>query len=113
MGSAQRVTATGSLFSTVVQVVVSDGVRAVIEDVSATLGDDLRPSSVAGLADYAPALTAEQVAAAFTADYRGRLDMTDGPLPVEVVAHAEATTPNTNGVTAFHVDDWARVNPVP
>lgn len=62
VGSAQRVTATGSLFSTVVQVAVSDRVRAVITDVSAALGYDLRQSSIAGLADYAPALTADQVA---------------------------------------------------
>ncbi|MFI6094799.1 lipoyl protein ligase domain-containing protein [Lentzea sp. NPDC051213] len=109
IGSAQRVTATGSLFSTVVQVTVSDRVRAVIEDVSEALGYDLRPSSIAGLADYAPALTSDEVAAAFAADYRGRLDMTDGPLPAEVVAHASTVVPS---VSPFHVDDWTRANPV-
>ncbi|MEU0885036.1 hypothetical protein ABZ345_41130 [Lentzea sp. NPDC005914] len=110
IGSAQRVTATGSLFSTVVQVVISDRVRAVITDVSEALGYDLRQSSVAGLADYGPALTAGQVAAAFEADYRSRLDLTDGKLPAEVVAHASTVTP---GVKPFHVDDWTRANPVP
>lgn len=113
VGSAQRVTSTGSLFSTVVQVAVSDRVRAVITDVSEALGYDLRASSIAGLADYAPALTAEQVAAAFAADYRGRLDMTDGPLPAEVVAHASTVTPSVHGAAPFHVDDWTRANPLP
>jgi octanoyl-[GcvH]:protein N-octanoyltransferase len=111
VGSAQRVTATGSLFSTVVQVVVSDRVRAVITAVSDALGYDLRRSSIAGLADYAPTLTADDVATAFASDYRGRLDLTDGRLPAEVVAHASTVMPS--GAAPFHVDDWTRANPVP
>lgn len=110
VGSAQRVTATGSLFSTVVQVVVSDRVRAVITDVSEALGYDLRQSSIAGLADYVPALTADEVAAAFVTDYRGRLDMTGGQLPAEIVAHASTATPSAT--SPFHVDDWTRAHPV-
>lgn len=113
VGSAQRVTATGSLFSTVVQVVVSDRVRAVITAVSEALGYDLRQSSIAGLADYVPALAATDVAAAFASDYRSRLDMTDGPLPAEVVAHASSVEVGVNGTSPFHVDDWTRANPVP
>ncbi|MFS8096896.1 hypothetical protein LFM09_07105 [Lentzea alba] len=133
VGSAQRVTATGSLFSTVVQVAVSDRVRAVMIDVSRALGYDLRESSIAGLADYAPGLTADEVAAAFAVDYRSRLDLTDEPLPAEVVTHAStavsrpwpahaSTTahaaPATHAPTAapralpFHVDDWTRANPL-
>ncbi|WP_191296546.1 lipoyl protein ligase domain-containing protein [Lentzea cavernae] len=108
VGSAQRVTSTGSLFSTVVQVVVPDRVRAVIIDVSKALGYDLRESSIAGLADYSPALTAADVAAAFVADYRRRLDLTDGSLPAWAVAHASTAT----GGSPFHVDDWTRAHPV-
>lgn len=110
VGSAQRVTATGSLFSTVVQVAVSDRVRAVITDVSEALGYDLRQSSIAGLADYVPGLTARQVADAFAADYRGRLGLADGQVPAEVVAHASAAMPGV-GAAPFHVDDWTRANP--
>lgn len=113
VGSAQRVTATGSLFSTVVQVAVSDRVRAVITAVSEALGYDLRESSIAGLADYAPGLTAGEVATAFAADYRSRLDLTDAQLPAGVVAHAATVTPGVNGAAPFHVDDWTRANPVP
>jgi octanoyl-[GcvH]:protein N-octanoyltransferase len=64
------------------------------------------------LADYAPALTAEDVAAAFASDYRGRLGLTDGQLPAEVVAHASTVTPNSHSATPFHVDDWTRANPI-
>jgi octanoyl-[GcvH]:protein N-octanoyltransferase len=113
VGSAQRVTANGSLFSTVVQVTVSDQVRAVIEAVSEALGYDLRASSIAGLADYAPALTADRVATAFASDYRERLDLTDARLPAEVIAHASTVAPGVNGTSPFHVDDWTRANPLP
>ncbi|MFC3895338.1 hypothetical protein ACFOWZ_27990 [Lentzea rhizosphaerae] len=108
VGSAQRVTATGSLFSTVVQVTVSDRVRAVIVDVSEALGYDLRHSSIAGLADYVPGLTAGEVAEAFAADYRDRLGLADGPLPAGVVVHAAGAS----GTSPFHVDDWTRANPL-
>jgi octanoyl-[GcvH]:protein N-octanoyltransferase len=108
VGSAQRVTATGSLFSTVVQVGVSDRVRAVLIKVSEALGYDLRQSSIAGLADYAPALTADEVATAFAADYRSRLGMTDAQLPAEVVALALTVSPAD--ARPFHVDDWTRAN---
>lgn len=108
VGSAQRVTATGSLFSTVVQVAVSDRVRAVLVDVSEALGYDLRQSSIAGLADYAPALTADEVAAAFAADYQSRLGMAGAELPAEVVALASTVTPSNPD--PFHVDDWTRAN---
>ncbi|WP_143091640.1 lipoyl protein ligase domain-containing protein [Lentzea albida] len=107
VGSAQRVTSTGSLFSTVVQVEVSDRVRAVIADVSKALGYDLRESSIAGLADYVPGLGAGEVAAAFVEDYRGRLGMTEAGLPGGVVGHAS----RASGGAPFHVDDWTRANP--
>lgn len=117
VGSAQRVTATGSLFSTVVQVVVSDRVRAVLTDVSEALGYDLRQSSIAGLADHAPGLTPADVAAALASDYRHRLGLTDGQLPAEAVAHASSVAASVaasvDEVSPFHVDDWTRAHPVP
>ncbi|GLY50415.1 hypothetical protein [Lentzea sp. NBRC 102530] len=108
VGSAQRVTSTGSLFSTVVQVAVSDEVHAVITDVSKALGYELRESSIAGLADYEPSLTAETVAEAFVADYRTRLGMTPAEVPGWALAHASTA----RGEAPFHVDDWTRAHPV-
>ncbi|MFD4668145.1 hypothetical protein ACFWNN_00340 [Lentzea sp. NPDC058450] len=107
IGSAQRVTSTGSLFSTVVQVAVSAEVRAVITDVSKALGYELRESSIAGLADYEPSLTSSAVLEAFHDDYRSRLGMTPAPLPGWARTHAS----NARGEAPFHVDDWTRAHP--
>lgn len=108
VGSAQRVTSTGSLFSTVVQVAVSDRVRAVLGAVSDALGYELRRTSIAGLADYVPSLTSTEVAAAFTKDYLGRLGAVEGRLPAGVAGHASAA----RGAAPFHVDDWTRAHPL-
>lgn len=108
VGSAQRVTGTGSLFSTVVQVAVSDDVRAVIAAVSDALGYELRAESIAGLRDYEPTLTADEVAAAFATDYRDRLRMSDGQLPGEIVERATAVDSLPVEAGPFKVDAWAR-----
>jgi lipoate-protein ligase A len=112
IGSAQRITSTGALFSTVVQVELPDAVRAVIVAVSDALGYPLRESSIGGLADHAPGLTAERVATALAADYRERLATTDAELPEDVLAHAAhaAAVPPTDA--PFDVDAWTRSNPL-
>lgn len=112
VGSAQRIAGTGALFSTVVQVAVSDAVREVIVAVSRELGYALRESSIAGLADGVPTLTAAGVAAALVADYRRRLATVDGPLPDGVLHHAAGATrvPRTDG--PFDVDAWSRAHPL-
>ena len=113
VGSAQRVTPGGSLFSTVVQVDLTDRVRAVITEVSAALGYELRASSVGGARDYLPSLTAGAVAAAFAEDYRSRLSASDGQLPAELVTQAITARPHNSDPEPFHVDDWARANAAP
>jgi octanoyl-[GcvH]:protein N-octanoyltransferase len=112
VGSAQRITGTGALFSTVVQVELSDDVRAVIVAVSDALGYPLRASSIGGLADHAPGLTAQQVATTLAADYRERLATTDAELPGNVLAHAAtaAAVPLTDA--PFDVNAWSRANPL-
>lgn len=108
VGSAQRITSTGSLFSTVVQVEVSPEVRAVITAVSAALGYELRETSIAGLADYETGLASSHVAAAFAADYRDRLGLADGTLPEGITAQTAgiAALPPSDG--PFAVDAWVR-----
>lgn len=113
VGSAQRVTAGGSLFSTVVQVDLTERVRAVVTEVSAALGYDLRASSVGGVRDFTPSLTAGAVAAAFAEDYRSRLSVSDGQLPTELVTQAITARPDSRYPGPFHVDDWVRANAVP
>lgn len=72
LGSAQRITATATLFSTVVQVEMSEHVRNVLVSVSAALDYSLRDTSIAGLTDFATDLTASEVADAFRTHYRAR-----------------------------------------
>jgi len=112
IGSAQRVTGTGALFSTIVQVRVSTQVRAVIEAVSGALGYELRATSIAGLADFVPDLSPQDVAEAFADDYRRRRGLGDGQLPDNLVAHALQAGPGVEPTTPFRVDDWVRAHPV-
>ncbi|MEV7398001.1 lipoate--protein ligase family protein [Aeromicrobium sp. NPDC092404] len=111
IGSAQRVVSTGTLFSTVVQVAVSDRVRAVIVAVSEALGYPLRVGTIGGLTDHVPTLTSSGVAAAFAADYRERLAMTDGEIPSAALTHA-ATAAGAGDGPPFHVEAWTRAHPL-
>jgi octanoyl-[GcvH]:protein N-octanoyltransferase len=112
VGSAQRITGSGALFSTVVQAVVGDPVRQVIADVSAALGYELSESTIAGLADVAPGITAPQVATALASDYRRRLGAVDAALDPAVLAHAAYAAREPAGDLPFDVDTWARAHPV-
>jgi octanoyl-[GcvH]:protein N-octanoyltransferase len=111
LGSAQRVTADGALFSTVVQVEMSERVRRVLVAVSAALDYPLSETSIAGLTDFAPSLTPSAVADTFRADYRARLSLTDEDIPDHLAAHVEAATEDGSGLP-FRVDDWARAHPL-
>ncbi|TCC16737.1 hypothetical protein [Kribbella sindirgiensis] len=111
LGSAQRITAGAALFSTVIQVVVPDRVRQVLIGVSDALGYPLRVSSIAGLADFAPAVNPSAVVDEFRADYRTRLGLEDGRLPDGLRALiASVDGEQYDGI--FHVDDWARARPL-
>lgn len=94
VGSAQRITPTGTLFSAVVQVVMSERVREVLVAVSDALGYPLRTSTVGGLSDAVPELTPDVVASALSGGPQG---------PVPEVA---ATDPRE--ALPFDVDAWAR-----
>jgi octanoyl-[GcvH]:protein N-octanoyltransferase len=86
-------------------------VRDVIVAVSAALGYPLREASIAGLADFAPALNTERVAGALADDYRDRLGLTDAELPSGLLETADPSdAPGTEG--PFDVDAWSRANPV-
>jgi octanoyl-[GcvH]:protein N-octanoyltransferase len=111
-GSAQRIAGRGVLFSTVLQVDLSDAVRNVIDRVSAVLEYELQLATVRGLRDFVPSLSPNAVARAFAADYRRRLAFEDGPLPAELVLRALSTANEPPGTTAFRVDDWVRARTV-
>lgn len=108
VGSAQRIAGRGALFSTIVQVDPSDAVRNVIARVSAALGYGLQLGTVGGLCDFVPHLTPGLVADALADDYRRRLRLLDGQLPVPLVVQARSAVADAPGTKAFSVDDWVR-----
>lgn len=61
VGTAQRITRYGYLFSTVVLVTDPEPVRAVLVDAYAALGLEWRPASVGCVADHAPGATVADV----------------------------------------------------
>ena len=62
VGTAQRLTRHGYLFSAVVLVADPEPVRAVLVDAYAALGFDWRPASVGCVADHVPGVTVADVA---------------------------------------------------
>jgi lipoate-protein ligase A len=73
VGTAQRLTRHGYLFSAVVLVADPEPVRAVLVDTYAALGLDWRPASVGAAADHVPGLTVTDVEAALLAGLRALL----------------------------------------
>jgi octanoyl-[GcvH]:protein N-octanoyltransferase len=69
VGSAQRVTRDGWLFSTVIQVTGAARLREVLTDAYAELGYDFEPATVGALEDSVPGVTAPMVVAAVRAAY--------------------------------------------
>lgn len=108
VGSAQRITGRGSLFSTVVQVDVSGAVAAAISRVSAVLGYKLESTTVGGLNDFEPDLQVDDVLQAFAADYRLHLSLEHGDLPPHLVTTAQSAAADAPSHDAFRVDDWVR-----
>ncbi|BFU44030.1 biotin/lipoate A/B protein ligase family protein [Krasilnikovia sp. MM14-A1004] len=69
VGSAQRVTRDGWLFSTVIQVTGSGGLREVLTAAYRELGYDFAPATVGALEDVVPGVTVPAVTAAVRAAY--------------------------------------------
>ena len=84
VGSAQRVTRDGWLFSTVIQVVGAARLRAVLTPAYAALGYDFEPATVGALEDVVPGVTVATVTAAVRAAYR--LTGPAVPLPADLRA---------------------------
>lgn len=116
LGSAQRIVRQGSLFSTVIQVELSTAVREVITEVSAALGYELRESSLGGLAEFSPGLTAAEVREVLRDDYRHRLGLIDAAVPRAALCQAQAAADAGQtlplGERPFPVDDWTRAHPL-
>jgi len=70
VGTAQRITRHGYLFSTVVLVTDPEPVRAVLVDAYAALGLDWRPGSVGCVADHVPGVTVADVEDALLPEFQ-------------------------------------------
>lgn len=73
VGTAQRLTRHGYLFSSVVLVADPDPVRAVLVDAYAALGLEWRPASVGAVSDHVPGVTVADVEAALLPGLRALL----------------------------------------
>ena len=85
VGSAQRLTREGWLFSTVIQVSGSALLREVLVPASVALGYDLDPTTVGAVEDSVPGITTAQVTTAVTDAYAALADEVWSALPGEVV----------------------------
>jgi octanoyl-[GcvH]:protein N-octanoyltransferase len=92
VGSAQRVTREGWLFSSVIQVVGSASLAAVLTDASAALGYDFDPGSVGSVEDFVPGVTAADVARAVRERYLGPIAALS-ELPMETMALVQQGAP--------------------
>jgi octanoyl-[GcvH]:protein N-octanoyltransferase len=89
IGSAQRITRDGWMFSTVIQVTGSRSLRDVLRATHQALGYRLDPSTVGTLEDFMPEVTTEAVAGAFRRLYAtGRQNAPTARLSGSVLAEA-------------------------
>ncbi len=87
VGSAQRITRDGWLFSSVVQVSGSAVLREVLVDTHRALGYELEESTVGAVDDFVPGVTVQAVAQAFRQAYAtGAEDTTMTRLPGALLA---------------------------
>lgn len=107
VGSAQRIAGRGALFSTVIQVEMSERVRVVMCAASEALGYQLDPVTIGGLNDFAPDLTAPTVARAVAENFLGRESMVRGVIPDRLTARS-STARTSPSSAVFDVNDWSR-----
>lgn len=90
IGTAQRVTNRGWLFSSSVVVSDPDPVRACLTDVEAALGVSWDPATGGALSELYPGITVERVEQAILDAYAGQWDLREVSVGAEVVAASRA-----------------------
>nr|WP_276544783.1 lipoate--protein ligase family protein [Brevibacterium luteolum] len=88
IGTAQRVTAAGWLFSSSIVVTDPDPIRAVLTDVEAALGIEWDPATGGSISEVHPEVTVEEVAEAFDAAYGTAFEVVAGQIDVTTLAAA-------------------------
>lgn len=85
VGSAQRITRDGWLFSTIIQVTGSASIRDVLTRAYDEIGYELNSSTIGSVEDYRPGVTADAVGQALISDYSATVDAIRGPLSAEAL----------------------------
>lgn len=85
VGSAQRVTRDGWLFSSIIQVTDSRPIREMLTRAYDEIGYELDPSTIGAMDDYLPEVTAYDVAQALRAEYAAQLDAVSAQLSAEIL----------------------------
>jgi len=88
IGTAQRVTAAGWLFSSSIVVTDPDPIRAVLTDVEAALGVEWDPATGGSISEVHPEVTVEAVGQAFDAAYSTAYEVVAGEIGEETLAAA-------------------------
>ena len=89
IGTAQRVTHSGWLFSSSVVVADPDPIRAVLTDIQSALGVDWDPATGGAISEVHPDVTADAVEAAFRTAYSERFTVEPGTLTAAEARAAE------------------------
>jgi lipoate-protein ligase A len=85
VGSAQRVTRDGWLFSSVIQVTDSHSIREMLSEAYSRIGYPLDPTTIGSMEDHLPGVTAEAVAEELRREYVATMDAVPARLSAEVL----------------------------
>lgn len=91
VGSAQRITRDGWLFSTIIQVTGSAPIRNVLTTAYEEIGYELDPSTIGSIEDYRSGVTAEAVEAALIGAYSADVDAEHRTVSAEILQELAAT----------------------
>jgi lipoate-protein ligase A len=94
VGSAQRVTRDGWLFSSVIQVADSPSIREMLIRAHQEIGYELDPSTIGAMDDYLPEVTAYDVAEVLRAEYAANLGAVPAQLSADILDAVAASARN-------------------
>ena len=90
VGSAQRVTRDGWLFSSVIQVTDSHSIREMLSKAYSEIGYELDPTTIGSMDDHLPGVTAEAVAEEMRREYVANLDAVPAQLSAQILQEVAA-----------------------
>ena len=92
VGSAQRVTRDGWLFSSVIQVTDSQSIREMLTKAYAEIGYELDPTTIGSMDDHVPGVRAEAVAEELRREYVANLGAVPAGLPAQILREVASSS---------------------